>query len=65
MSYSTVTPLHVNGGLQVIECSNCGTTLGDVRAVSTTPSGVRFFCKMEQGDKPEDSCFNQWRMRRH
>lgn len=61
------TPLHyVNGGEPLaITCTNCGTMLGEERAVASTPSGAKFFCKMEHGDKVEDSCYLQWRRRHH
>lgn len=61
------TPLrHVNGGEPAaLQCSNCGTYLGDERAVASTPGGAKFFCKMEPDDKPEDSCYLQWMRRRH
>jgi len=62
------TPLHhVNGGNPElgVQCANCGAWLGDERAVASTANGARFFCKMEPGDKPEDSCYLQWRMKRH
>lgn len=70
---ATVTPLHhVNGGdrreadeTDAKQCANCGTWLGNERAVANTPGGVKFFCKMEPGDNPADSCFLQWKMRRH
>lgn len=67
----TVSALHhVNGGTPSDEpnakqCSNCNTWLGKERAVANTPQGPRFFCKMEPGDKPEDSCYLQWKMRRN
>lgn len=63
----TVSALHhVNGGEpQAIQCANCHTYLGDERAVAHTHAGVKFFCKQEQGDKPEDSCYLQWRRRTH
>lgn len=44
-------------------CSNCGTNLGDERCAAHTAEGPKFFCKMERGDKPEDSCFLQWRQK--
>lgn len=50
---------HVNGG--VIQCSNCLAYLGNTRAVATTPQGVLFFCRMEEGDTPSESCYLQWR----
>lgn len=61
------TPLHyVNGGEpQVIACANCNAPLGDERAVAHTPGGVKFFCKMGEDEKVEDSCFLRWKMRRH
>lgn len=49
----------VNGG--VIQCANCLAYLGNERAVSSTPQGVRFFCKMEPDDQPTESCYLQWR----
>jgi hypothetical protein len=56
---------HVNGGSpHVLTCHHCTTTLGDERAVANTPSGPKYFCKMESGSNPFDSCYNQWR-RRH
>lgn len=61
------TPLHhVNGGAPLggYQCTNCGTNLGNERAVASTPSGAKFFCKQESGDNPQDSCYLQWR-RRH
>lgn len=48
------------GGYQ---CANCGTNLGNERAAASTPEGVKFFCKMERGDKPEDSCYLQWQQK--
>lgn len=56
------TPLHyVNGGEpSVTQCAECGVLLGDHRAVAQTNAGTKFFCKLEQGDDPEGSCFNQW-----
>lgn len=61
------TPLHyVNGGMpQAPVCSHCGTALEYDRAVAQTPGGVKFFCKMEPGDKVEDSCYLRWKIRRH
>lgn len=61
------TPLHhVNGGQPMaIQCANCNTFLGNERAIANTPGGVKFFCKMESDDKPEDSCYLQWKMRHH
>jgi hypothetical protein len=61
------TPLHhVNGGAQQpLQCAHCQTYLGNERAVANTPGGVKFFCKMEPGDNPQDSCYLQWKMRRH
>lgn len=66
------TPLyHVNGGKHLsdetdgVQCAQCSAWLGQVRAVASTPSGTKFFCKMEPGDKAEDSCYLQWKMRRH
>ena len=58
---------HVNGGEPEVgvQCAQCGAWLGDQRAVASTPGGVKFFCKMESGDKPQDSCYLQWKMRRH
>lgn len=61
--WGTVTPLHqVNGG--TITCQQCGMELGDERAVANTPFGPRFFCKMENGDNPEYSCYTVWRRSR-
>ncbi len=63
------TPLyHVNGGEPQpdgVKCANCGTWLGTERAVASSPSGTKFFCKQEPGDKLEDSCYLQWRRRHH
>lgn len=61
------TPLHyVNGGApQIIQCGHCGTVLGNERAVASTPGGTKFFCKMEPEDNPNDSCYLQWKRRRH
>ena len=64
----TVSALHhVNGGEPEVgvQCAFCQTLLGNERAVANTPGGVKFFCKMEPGDQPENSCFLQWKMRRH
>lgn len=63
----TVEPLrHVNGGEpHVTKCANCGTPLGNERAVASTPGGPRFFCKHEPGDAPEYSCYLQWQRSRH
>lgn len=68
---SGVTQLHrVNGGTPSDEtdakqCENCKTWLGKERAVASSPSGTKFFCKQEPGDSPHDSCFLQWRRKRH
>jgi len=65
------TPLyHVNGGkpsdeTDAVQCENCKAYLGNERAVASSPSGAKFFCKQEPGDKPEDSCYLQWRRRQH
>lgn len=48
------------GGYQ---CANCGANLGAERAAASTAEGVKFFCKMERGDKVEDSCFLNWQKR--
>ncbi len=60
---------HVNGGHREapleICCSNCGTTLGNERAVASSPTGTKYFCKQEPGDNPHDSCYLQWRRRHH
>lgn len=68
----TVSPLHhINGGTHApdettaVQCSNCRAYLGSERAVAYHPTGAKFFCKMEPGDKAEDSCYLQWRMRHH
>jgi hypothetical protein len=60
------TPLHyVNGGEPLqISCANCGTVLGNERCVTSTPGGPKFFCKADP-EQTEDSCFNQWRRKRH
>lgn len=62
----TVSPLHkVNGDSPPLQCGNCAAFLGDVRAVAHTRGGVKFFCKQEPEDKPEDSCFLQWARRQN
>ena len=65
---ATVTSLHqVNGGNadQAVQCANCGAWLGNERAVASFPSGPKFFCKQEQGDKLEDSCYLAYRRKFH
>lgn len=52
---------HINGG--AIQCGFCQTYLGDVRAVASINGMVVFFCKAEPDDKPEDSCYLQYRRR--
>lgn len=61
------TPLHhVNGGEHTqVTCTQCGTLLGSERAVASSASGTKFFCKQEHGDNPNDSCYLQWRRRHH
>lgn len=62
------TPLyHVNGGQPaIITCANCGAQLhdGNDRACANTPGGPRFFCKADP-EHPQDSCYLQWKARRH
>lgn len=62
------TPLHhVNGGEPAlgVQCANCSTWLGAERAVAHTHAGPKFFCKMEPGDNPQDSCYLQWKLKHH
>ena len=54
---------HVNGRY-TIQCANCGTELGDDRAVANMGRGLKFFCRMSVGDGPEDSCYLNWQRRR-
>ena len=57
------TPLYINGGVpsEEIKCYQCGTPLGNERAVGPTRAGPRFFCKMEPDATTESSCYNQYR----
>jgi mono/diheme cytochrome c family protein len=56
-----VEPLHkVNGdGEFGVVCANCHMPLGKERAVASSLSGPKFFCKQERD--VIDSCYLQWR----
>lgn len=55
---------HFNGGPEIVHCANCGTALGDERAVASSPGGVRFFCKQDP-EQPANSCYLSWRRQHH
>lgn len=64
MSLAQLTLPFMNGAPEGgYQCANCGTHLGSERAAANTAAGVKFFCKMERGDKPEDSCYLQWQQK--
>ncbi len=62
----TVSILHANGGEPEtgVQCAYCHAWLGDERAVSNTPIGVRFFCRADP-EYPQESCFLQWKRSHH
>lgn len=56
---------YVNGGEPaVIKCHHCHSTLGNERAVASTPGGPRYFC-IADPEHPQDSCYLQYRRLRH
>ena len=54
------TVAYLNGDETVVACANCDTLLGNERAISHTNAGVKYFCKLEDENDPQASCYNQW-----
>lgn len=53
---------NVNG----VHCTFCGADLSDEkeRAIASTRGGIKYFCRADE-EHPQDSCFNQWRLRQN